>query len=223
MNPRDAKCFSPPISSTFPQLRQEFWGQKKAIEKILNQVKSFNSSPPDPKRIIEAILFCANEPIGLNKISGLLAITEKEAIDLIDALNQEYERDKHAFRIYKVAGGYQFYTLPQYANWIRGLFKEKRPRLSKAAREVLAIIAFSQPITKPEIEKLRNVDSDSPISLLLERRLIRIAGRAKKMGAPFLYCTTQEFLRYFGLASLDDLPKKEDIETFLSQGEDSGE
>ncbi len=169
----------------------------------------------DPKGIVEAILFCANEPVSARKIAEVLDKSEKEISEIIETLNQEYERDNHSFRIHKVLSGYQIYTLPCYSEWIKIFFKEKRKKLSKAAKEVLAIIAFNQPITRPEIEKLRGVDSKSTLSFLLEERLVKTDGRAKRLGAPFLYRTTREFLKYFGLSSLDDLPRKEEIENFF--------
>ncbi|MEO0070369.1 MAG: SMC-Scp complex subunit ScpB, partial [candidate division WOR-3 bacterium] len=112
------------------------------------------------------------------------------------------------------------HTLPEYADWIRKLYQHNRvQRLSAAALEVLAIIAYQQPVTRPEIEKLRGVDSSGPILTLLERGLIVTAGRAHRPGNPFLYRTTEEFLRYFGLESLDELPRLEELEAFLAARE----
>lgn len=181
-----------------------------AIEESLRKILSL-----DTKRIIEAILFCAHEPISPRKLGLILKRSEREVNTAIENLNYEYERDGHSFRIHKIVAGYQLYTLPQYAEWIKLFFAPKRPKLSKAAREILAIIAFKQPITKPEIEKIRGVDSTSTLHYLLEKKLIRIAGRAKKLGAPFLYCTTKEFLKYFGLSKIEDLPREEELNSFF--------
>ena len=170
------------------------------------------------KEIVEALLFAANAPLSLSRLAQILGKAPTEIIQAIDTLNQEYEATGRAFRIHQISSGYQFYTLPEYGQWVRSLFQHThRTRLSKPSLEVLAIIAYEQPVTKPEIEKLRGVDSSGPIMTLLERKLIQIEGRAKRPGHPFLYRSTKEFLRYFGLNNLDDLPRKEDLEEFLFQ------
>ncbi|MEO0115621.1 MAG: SMC-Scp complex subunit ScpB [candidate division WOR-3 bacterium] len=174
------------------------------------------------KQIVEALLFAANTPLSLSQLAKLAGKEPFEIIMAIDSLNQEYETTGRTFRIHQVSAGYQLYTLPEFGQWIRELLQPKhRVRLSKPSLEVLAIIAYEQPITKPEIEKLRGVDSSGPIMTLLERKLIQIDGRAKRPGNPFLYRTTKEFLRYFGLNDLTDLPRKEDLEEFLSHREES--
>ncbi|MEO0102986.1 MAG: SMC-Scp complex subunit ScpB [candidate division WOR-3 bacterium] len=185
---------------------QDFLAIKEILRKII---------PADTKRIIEAILFCAHEPITSRKLALTLKKSEKEVNAIIENLNSEYEKEGHSFRIQKIVAGYQLYTLPEYAEWIKLFFAPKKPKLSKAAREILAIIAFKQPITKPEMEKIRGVDSTSTLHYLLEKKLIRIAGRAKKLGAPFLYCTTKEFLKYFGLSKIEDLPREEELDSFF--------
>lgn len=176
----------------------------------------------ETKQIVEALLFAANIPLSLSRLAQLVAKEPLEIIEAIDLLNQDYEATGRTFRIHQVSAGYQLYTLPDYGQWIRNLYQHThRVRLSKPSLEVLAIIAYEQPITKPEIEKLRGVDSSGPILTLLERKLIQIAGRAKRPGGPFLYRTTNEFLRYFGIQGLSDLPRKEDLEEFLSQRDES--
>jgi segregation and condensation protein B len=167
------------------------------------------------KEIIEALLFVANYPVPIAKLVEITKISSDEIIKNITDLNKEYEESGRAFRIEKVANGFQMATLPEFSPWIRLLYRAQHQKFSKATLETLAIIAYNQPITKAEIEKIRGVDSSGPLTTLLEKRLIQIHGRAKKPGRPFLYITTREFLRYFGLASLNDLPQKDEVEEFL--------
>jgi segregation and condensation protein B len=169
------------------------------------------------KSIVEALLFAANAPLSLSRLAQIVGKDPLEIIQAIETLNQDYEATGRTFRIHQVSAGYQLYTQPDYGQWVRSLFEHThRVRLSKPSLEVLAIIAYEQPTTKPEIEKLRGIDSAGPIMTLLDRKLIQIEGRAKRPGSPFLYRTTKEFLRYFGLNDLADLPRKEDLEEFLS-------
>jgi segregation and condensation protein B len=172
---------------------------------------------PKLKCIIEALLFSENNPLTLSR---LVEITNNEPQAIAEAvveLNKDYEQSERSFRIEQVANGYQLYTLPEFSQWVRILYKSAYHRLSRPALETLAIIIYNQPVTRPEIEKLRGVDCAGPLLTLLERKLIRIEGRAKKPGGPFLYGTGKEFLRYFGLASLTDLPSKEELQVFLQQ------
>uniref|UniRef100_A0A7C4GAJ1 SMC-Scp complex subunit ScpB n=1 Tax=candidate division WOR-3 bacterium TaxID=2052148 RepID=A0A7C4GAJ1_UNCW3 len=170
--------------------------------------------------IVEALLFAADEPLSLKRLSELTGGEENALRTAIDELNSTYAAAGRTFRIHRVAQGFQLYTLPDYADWVRKLYQHTHViRLSRAALEVLAVIAYRQPITRPEIDKLRGVDCSGPLITLLERSLITTAGRAHRPGNPFLYRTTREFLRYFGLESLDDLPRPEEISTFLAARE----
>ncbi len=170
--------------------------------------------------IVEALLFACDQPVPLSRLVEITGADEDQIRTVITTLNQTYADTGRAFRITRVAHGYQLYTLPEYADWIRKLYQHQRvQRLSPAALEVLAIIAYQQPVTKPEIEKLRGVDCSAPLLTLLERGLIVTAGRAHRPGNPFLYRTTREFLRYFGLESLDELPSLEELSTFLAERE----
>jgi segregation and condensation protein B len=174
------------------------------------------SSSPALNQIIEALLFAAPSPVTLSRLSEIAGCTPEELNQAIEQLNREYESARRAYRIHRVAQGLQLYTLSDYAQWVRQLFKTQRAaRLSRASLETLAIVAYRQPVTKPEVEQLRGVDSTAPILTLLERRLIVFAGRAHKPGNPFLYRTSREFLRYFGLADLDLLPSRDELEEFL--------
>lgn len=175
---------------------------------------------PEAASVLEALLFAADEPLPLERLAELVGIEPAAASEIIAGLNRTYAETGRAFRVNRLARGYQLYTLPEFAEWVRRLYDNQHVvRLSRAAHEVLAVIAYNQPITKPEIEKLRGVDSAGPIMTLLERGLIVTAGRAKKPGSPFLYRTTREFLRYFGLDSLDDLPRMDEISAFLAARE----
>ncbi len=168
-------------------------------------------------KILEAILFSADEPLTLDKIGGVLSFVSQEQIRaLIDQLNQKYNDNGHTFRIREVGGGFQVYTLPEYASWIENLWEKTRwQRLSRAALETLAIVAYRQPLVKAEIDKIRGVQSDGSLRTLLERNLIEIKGREKSPGRPLLYQTTEKFLSFFGINDLKELPQLEELKTVL--------
>ncbi len=169
-------------------------------------------------RTVEALLFAADAPLPSARIADIAGATIDAVRRAVDELNRQYEAGGRTFRAHRVARGYQFYTMSEYAAPVRQLYKRQLvQRLSAAAHEILAIIAYRQPITRPEIEKLRGVDSSGPLVTLLERRLIATAGRARRPGSPYLYRTTREFLRYFGLESLDDLPPMEEIGSLMAE------
>jgi segregation and condensation protein B len=180
--------------------------------------------PADPVRVVEALLFAADEPLGAARIAGIASVEPDAIAGMVEKLNAVYAESDRTFRIHKVAQGYQLYTTAEYAECVRRLYQSQHvQRLSRAALEVLAIIAYNQPITRPEIEKLRGVDCSGPLLTLLERRLISTAGRAHRAGNPFLYRTTREFLRYFGLEKLEDLPRMEELGEFLANRETGAE
>ncbi|MBC8145381.1 MAG: SMC-Scp complex subunit ScpB, partial [bacterium] len=162
--------------------------------------------------------------------SELFSDEPVEAIDqrlvrrLVDDLNNAYEETGRAFRIVEVAGGFQFATIRDFGEYVALLSKEKlRRRLSPAALETLAIIAFRQPISKPEIEAIRGVNSDQVLLSLLEKNLVCITGRSESVGRPLLYGTSEDFLRIFGLNSLSDLPKLREIEELMEDNAYSAE
>ncbi len=137
---------------------------------------------------------------------------------LIEELNLEYDETRRAFRIVEVAGGFQFATIRDYGEWVALLSKEKlRRRLSPAALETLAIIAYRQPVSKPEIESIRGVNCDQVLLSLLEKNLVSITGRSEGVGRPLLYGTTDDFLRAFGLNTVTDLPKLREIEELMEE------
>lgn len=164
----------------------------------------------ETKKIIEAILFCSQDPVSLRKLTRLLRKETPASIrNALNELGGEYERQRRSFQLIEVAGGYQLTTRPEYVKIIARFFRKKRPKLSLPALETVTIVAYKQPVTRAEIEKVRGVGVEGVLDTLLDRNLIKITGRAKKPGAPLLYRTTKEFLRYFGLKSLSDLPKFE--------------
>jgi segregation and condensation protein B len=175
--------------------------------------------------IIEALIFSSDDSLGsaeiINAIKGIdgedIEITANDIENVVDQLNTKYGEGNHSFRIVKVANGYLFATSEEYAKYVGYLSSEKtRRRLSPAALETLSIIAYKQPMTKPELETIRGVNSDHIISSLLEKNLITIKGRSESIGRPLLYATTDEFLKYFGLDTLSDLPKPREIEEIMN-------
>jgi segregation and condensation protein B len=175
--------------------------------------------------IIEALIFSSDEPITSTEIISAIKGIDGDETDISGAdientaneLNEKYSREKNAFRILKIANGYLFATTEEYAKYVGFLSSEKtKRRLSPAALETLAIIAYKQPVTKPELEAIRGVNSDHILSALLEKNLITIKGRAETIGRPLLYSTTDEFLKYFGLNNLSDLPKPREIDEIMN-------
>lgn len=174
--------------------------------------------------VIEALIFASDEPISsaeiikaINEIDGEdIKIAPEEIDACVDLLNIKYQQSELSFSIMKIAKGYLFGTKPEYGKYLGFLSSEKsKRRLSQAALETLAIIAYKQPITKPEIESIRGVNSDYILNTLLEKNLITISGRSETVGRPLLYSTTDEFLKYFGLYQISDLPKPREIEEIM--------
>ncbi|MFO7675090.1 MAG: SMC-Scp complex subunit ScpB [bacterium] len=166
---------------------------------------------------IEALLFAAEEPLPASRLAEIGGSDIEAVRAAVAELNRVYEDSGRTFRIHRVAQGLQLYTLPEHARPVRQLFRRQLvQRLSRAALEVLAIVAYRQPVTRPQIEEFRGVDCSGPLVTLLERRLIATAGKAHRPGNPYLYRTTREFLRYFGLETLGDLPPLEELSAFLA-------
>jgi len=165
------------------------------------------------KNIIEAMLFVSDKPLFLSEIKNVLEGPDSNEIrDVIAELAGEYEKQTSALRIKEIAGGYQIVTDPVLAPWLKKLYKTAgSDRLSGPSLETLAIIAYKQPATKPEIEAIRGVNVDGVLKTLIEKNLVKILGRRETVGRPIIYGTTQEFLQYFGLNSLEELPKLEEF------------
>lgn len=167
----------------------------------------------DQRRIVEALVLAASEPIPAAKLAAIVpSCTAGDARALVAELNAEYEDQGRGFEIVEVAGGYQIRTRPDLAPWLRELQPRRTVRLSRAALETLAVIAYKQPITRAEIEHVRGVDAGAVVRSLLERDLVRIAGHREIPGRPMLYATTKRFLELFGLATLEDLPTLRDLQ-----------
>lgn len=166
---------------------------------------------PEPIDIVEALLFASDTPLEAERIRDVLDLGNVEAArQLATALKERYEAEGRALQVAEVAGGYRMVTRPELAPWLVRLARARtRVRLSRAALEALAIVAYKQPVSRPEIDFVRGVNSDGVLENLLERRLVRIAGRKEAPGRPFLFETTREFLIAFGLRDLGDLPKVE--------------
>lgn len=155
---------------------------------------------------IEALLFANGNPVTAAKLAQILEVDAENVGVLVEQLKQDMASDDRGLTIIEVAGGYQLCTKPPLAAVIDRLVEVQEARLSLAAMETLAIIAFKQPVTRLEMEHIRGVKVDGVVTTLLERGLIREVGRKEAVGRPILYGTTDEFLKCFGLASLDDLP-----------------
>jgi segregation and condensation protein B len=172
--------------------------------------------------IIESVLFAAAAPVSLRKLVDILeGPTPKEVQAAVARLKEIYTPGQRGIQLLEVAGGYQFRTARENAEWVRAVFRDKPARLGRAALETLAIIAYKQPVTRAEIEAIRGVDVDGVVSTLMARRLIKIAGRKEAVGRPLLYSTTPEFLETFGLKDLKELPSLKELGPAPDDGETS--
>ena len=169
----------------------------------------------NPKLILESILFAASEPISVEQFQAALPELDKRAIRTeLDELRQDYQEMRRSFRLVEIANGYQISTCPEYSEWIQKFYtRQVRVKLSPSALETLAIVAYKQPITRTDVAALRGVNSDSVLNSLLEKGLVRIAGR--KDGRSLLFSTTDEFLQQFGLKDASELPSLEEIDELL--------
>lgn len=187
--------------------------------------------PTTLKALIEALVFAAQEPLSINQIRSIYQgenarnddskhIEPDTLRQIITDLNKEYTKHDRPYRIVQIAGGYQFATLSEYAEWLGKLYKEQsRRKLSQSGVETLSIIAYKQPITKAEVEKIRGVNCDYVLKTLLEKELLTVTGRAESVGRPLLYGTTREFLKHFGLNDITDLPRPREIEEILGESQ----
>jgi segregation and condensation protein B len=166
---------------------------------------------PNPIDVVEALLFASDTPLEAERIRDVLDLESVGAArELVAALTERYEAEARGLAIMEVAGGYRMVTRPELAPWLLRLARARtRVRLSRPALETLAIVAYKQPVSRPEIDAVRGVNSEATLDNLLERRLVRIAGRKEAPGRPFVYETTREFLIAFGLRDVGDLPKVE--------------
>lgn len=174
---------------------------------------------PDLRPWVQALIFCATEPITVEQLDGCLRealglaeLTAEQILDTIDLVDAELAANGMAFRVRAVGGGYQLLTEPAYQRAVEVLLRQKnRRRMSASMLETLAIIAYKQPITKQVVEQIRGVSCDYAVQKLLERDLIELRGKAETIGRPVLYGTTPRFLHGFGLNELRDLPQLRDV------------
>jgi segregation and condensation protein B len=174
--------------------------------------------------VIEALVYASPDPLTPKTLFKVLESEPREDVQAaLDALRRDYAEGRGGLELVEVAGGYQIVTRAELSEWVRRLFHERKSqKLSVAALETLAVIAYKQPITAPEITEIRGVNTAGVVGTLLERRLVKIAGRKQVVGRPFLYATTREFLIRFGLRDLNDLPKMEDMADVLGFEPPSG-
>ncbi len=171
-----------------------------------------NNSPEEPKRIIEALLFTSPEPLQLKDFKEILDLHGNRIKSIIQDLNDHYERQNRAFEIREIADGYQLLTRAEFEDVLRDFYgSDERPTLSQAALETLSIVAYEQPITRAEVESIRGVQSGQLLRSLLDQGFLKIKGRKETAGRPILYGTTKDFLKGFGLSSLDDLPEPDEL------------
>jgi len=178
--------------------------------------------PEEIRAIVEALTFVSKEPVTMKELARVFKGLDKTVIEAqIADLQSLYAADNRGLQFIEVAGGYQITSRPEHNEWVRELLDPKSPaRLSTQALETLAVIAYKQPATLPEIIELRGIKSGGVVKTLLERRLIKIVGRKEVVGRPLLYGTTKEFLLQFGLKDLEDLPKIEDFAEILGEDVD---
>ncbi|NJN41745.1 MAG: SMC-Scp complex subunit ScpB [Flammeovirgaceae bacterium] len=167
---------------------------------------------------IEALIFCAPGPIKLSELRNCLSemfnadVPEEDILGAIAKLDEKYASDEFSFQIFKLGGGYQFMSKPAYQSSIGILLKQQsKKRLSTSAMETLSIIAYKQPIAKPEIENIRGVNCDYAIQKLLDKGLVDILGKGESVGRPIIYGTSQKFMEYFGINDLSELPTPKDF------------
>lgn len=177
------------------------------------------------KAVIEALLFASDKPLPLQAIKDALDNLDAEQIrKVLEDLRLEYEQANRGMRITEIAGGFQMITAPGYAPFLNRLYKSRKAeKLSRPALETLAIIAYKQPVTRMEIQSIRNVNADGMIKGLLDKALIRISGRRKAPGRPYVFATTRQFLEHFGLKSLEELPKIEEFKDTQAVKENANE
>jgi segregation and condensation protein B len=184
--------------------------------------EELHPKPEEIRAIVEALTFVSKEPVTLKELGRVFKGVDKAVIEAqLAELKSLYGAENRGLQFIEVAGGYQITSRPEHNEWVRELLDPRSPaRLSTQALETLAVIAYKQPATLPEIIELRGIKSGGVVKTLLERRLIKIVGRKEVVGRPLLYGTTKEFLLQFGLKDLEDLPKIEDFAEILGEDVD---
>jgi segregation and condensation protein B len=193
---------APPRDARRPLLYRLMGGEWPGAEEAGEQTRR------GPLALVEAALMAADEPLSARRLATVVGLADAaEARRLVGQLRELYEKDGSAFQVEEIAGGYQLLTRPEYHPWLARLRRTgTEMRLSGAARETLTIVAYRQPITRADIEGVRGVQVGDVLNLLLDKGLVRTAGRDDSLGRPMLYATTKKFLQMYGLKSLRDLP-----------------
>ena len=175
--------------------------------------EQINGAEPNVASVLEAILFASDESLSPKRLVNIIGASSPGAVkQYIKKLNEKYKANGNSFRIEEIAGGFQMLTLSIYNSWLTKLVKVRdEGKLSPAALETLAIIAYKQPVIRADVEAIRGVGAGEMIRSLMYKGLVKIAGRAEVLGRPMLYGTTKKFLEVFGLSSLKDLPKIEEL------------
>ncbi|HEY6866816.1 MAG TPA: SMC-Scp complex subunit ScpB [Candidatus Eisenbacteria bacterium] len=169
---------------------------------------------------LEALLFSSDQPLPLSLLAESLDAPPEQVAEALRTLGDAYAAREAGVELREIAGGWLLVTTPAQSEWVARMLRgKKRMRLSRAALESMAIIAYKQPVTKAEVEAIRGVDSSAVLATLLERNLVTIRGRSKVVGRPLLYGTTQEFLDYFGLRDLSELPRPEELRALVASRE----
>lgn len=190
----------------------EEFESKEQIEQDLQSAAEEEEIVPTTESVIEAVLFASDEPLTESRLADIVESNTKQVREHIKKLNEKYQTNNNAFRIEQIANGYQMLTLSPYNHWIKKLIRVRSDsKLSTAAMETLAIIAYKQPVIRADIEAIRGVASGEIIRSLMYKGLVKIIGRAEILGRPMLYGTTKKFLEVFGLNSIKDLPKVEEL------------
>jgi segregation and condensation protein B len=189
---------------------------KKAEENLNEEQPDFPQEHPDAEltavSVVEAVLFASDEPLTAERLANIVETSVKQIRTHIENLNKKYHASNNAFTIDQIAGGYQMLTLSPYNHWLKKLLRVRSDsKLSPAALETLAIIAYKQPVIRADIEVIRGVAVGEIVRTLCYKGLVKIVGRAEVLGRPMLYGTTRKFLEVFGLNTLKDLPKIEEL------------
>jgi segregation and condensation protein B len=174
----------------------------------------------EKRRVVEAVILGSPEPISAQRVAEVIPYCRPAKVrSLVEELNAEYAEQGRSFEISELAGGYQVRTLPEFASYLQQIQPQRPLRLSKAALETLAIVAYRQPVTRAEIEDIRGVDAGAVVRGLLERKLLRLAGHKEVPGRPMLYATSRRFLEVFGLEKIEDLPSLRQLEDLAARDE----
>lgn len=212
--PEESENIEEPAIEEEPVIAEEpISTEEQEIEEFSNMEESSTEELElTTESVTEAVLFASDEPLSANRLADIVGITVKQIREHVKDLNDKYQTNANAFRIEQIAGGYQMMTLGPFNHWLKKLLRARSDsKLSPAALETLAIIAYKQPVIRADIEAIRGVAAGEMIRNLMYKGLVKIVGRAEVLGRPMLYGTTKKFLEVFGLNTLKDLPKIEEL------------